>query len=112
MSIFRIARCGEFFTTVCDLLRPSGYLIVTTPNRERLASKDVLCPSCGTIFHRGQHVRTVDAEQLAGWGAAGGFTLKQVLETDFSRTRRRLRWPSRRGEAGHVQPHLMGVFER
>jgi 2-polyprenyl-3-methyl-5-hydroxy-6-metoxy-1,4-benzoquinol methylase len=102
----------DFFSTAGALVRPAGYLIVTTPNRERLETKDVLCPTCGTVFHRWQHIRSVDAEQLARWGAAVGFTLTEVLETDFSRAGRRFSWPGRRRARGNDYPHLMGVFVR
>nr|WP_243716821.1 methyltransferase domain-containing protein [Actinomadura darangshiensis] len=100
-----------FFDTAARLLRISGRLIVTTPNRERLASKEVLCPSCGIVFHRWQHVRSIDTEQLRAWGAAVGLELSQALETDFSGTRPRFGGGLfRRRPPG--RPHLMGVFVR
>ena len=40
------------------LLAPGGYICVTTPNNEDLAENHVMCPDCGCVFHRWQHVRS------------------------------------------------------
>ena len=40
-------------------LKPGGHLIITTPNAENLRNAKALCPSCGAIFHRKQHIRSV-----------------------------------------------------
>lgn len=39
------------------ILAPGGKLIITTPNKEKLATSNVICPECGSIFHRWQHRR-------------------------------------------------------
>ncbi|MWA06807.1 methyltransferase domain-containing protein [Actinomadura sp. LD22] len=109
-----------FFGTAHRLLRAGGLLIVTTPNRERLEVKDVLCPSCGAVFHRWQHLRSIDAGRLRSWGTAAGFGVKEIVETDFGdrvprfpgaarRWKGRIREPGARGRA---RPHLVGVFAR
>ena len=40
------------------VLRPGGFLVVTTPNDEDLAAARALCPDCGCVFHPWQHVRS------------------------------------------------------
>lgn len=107
-----------FFATARRLLRAGGLLIVTTPNSERLEVKDVLCPSCGTVFHRWQHLRSIDARQLRAWGAAAGFGVKEIVETDFGKRSPRFPQLARHLEGrfrrsptrGRGRPHLMGVF--
>jgi SAM-dependent methyltransferase len=45
-------------------LSKEGYLIVTTPNNEKLEERTVCCPECGAVFHRMQHVRSFDVASL------------------------------------------------
>ena len=40
------------------VIKPGGYLIVTTPNDENLQNETTICPECGCVFHRWQHVRS------------------------------------------------------
>ena len=42
-----------------------GFLIVTTPNDEKLARAESICPDCGCIFHPVQHVRSWDKDSLS-----------------------------------------------
>ncbi|MFA5261538.1 MAG: class I SAM-dependent methyltransferase [Candidatus Omnitrophota bacterium] len=46
------------------LLKNNGYIFLTTRNRENLKANEILCPECGCIFHRWQHLRTWDRFQL------------------------------------------------
>lgn len=46
------------------ILKPGGAVIVTTPNDENLPLQQVLCPDCGCVFHRVQHVRSFDSNVL------------------------------------------------
>lgn len=52
------------------VLKPSGFLLVSTPYRENLATSTAVCPSCGTVFHKVGHVRSFDKTQM-----------RRVLET-------------------------------
>ncbi|MGB0383313.1 MAG: class I SAM-dependent methyltransferase [Ardenticatenaceae bacterium] len=47
------------------ILRPGGYVIVTTPNSENLDLSQVICADCGAVFHRWQHVRSFMPESLS-----------------------------------------------
>jgi SAM-dependent methyltransferase len=55
------------------VLRPGGFLVATTPNRENLAASQLLCPHCGCSFHRVQHVRVFNRNSLRGLLGERGF---------------------------------------
>jgi 2-polyprenyl-3-methyl-5-hydroxy-6-metoxy-1,4-benzoquinol methylase len=103
-----------FFHRVDRLLKPGGFLVVTTPNSEHLDRKMVLCPNCNHSFHRWQHVRSISTTTLAQLGAEHGFHLHQALETNFALggplgyllRRHPALVPSRPGP----RPHLLGVL--
>lgn len=62
--------------TVTELHRITGkgkYLVVTTPNDEDLSGEKVMCPECGCVFHRIQHLRAWDRESLSRYMAEHGF---------------------------------------
>ncbi len=40
------------------LLKPGGYVLLTTPNSEELSRQMVFCPNCQLEFHRWQHIRS------------------------------------------------------
>lgn len=46
------------------ILKPGGRLVITTPNNENLPQQHVICPDCGGVFHRVQHVRSFNAQIL------------------------------------------------
>ena len=46
------------------IMRPGGMLFITTPNNEQLDRETTMCPECGCIFHRWQHVRRWTPIQL------------------------------------------------
>jgi SAM-dependent methyltransferase len=46
------------------ILKPGGTIVVTTPNDEKLERQHVVCPDCGCVFHRVQHVRSFNPESL------------------------------------------------
>jgi 2-polyprenyl-3-methyl-5-hydroxy-6-metoxy-1,4-benzoquinol methylase len=54
------------------ILRRGGVLVITTPNEDDLAAGEVMCPECGCVFHRMQHMRswsqTSLVEQMRGAG--------------------------------------------
>ena len=66
---------AEVLTALHRIVRPNGFLIVTTPNEEQLSRSEVFCPNCDTVFHPMQHVRSVSSKWLSqvanefGWHA-------------------------------------------
>ena len=72
------------------VLTPHGYAAITTPNRENFARNKVICPECGAIFHRWQHVRVWTATTLKQYMETCGFKTVYVLESNFSSKHQRL----------------------
>ena len=55
------------------LLRPGGSVVVTTPNEEDLAANQTMCPDCGALFHRIQHLSSWSRQSLQREMEAAGF---------------------------------------
>jgi len=55
------------------LLKPGGYLFVSTPNKEKLDRNKVICPDCGCIFHWVQHMNSFNVETLSNIMRRNGF---------------------------------------
>jgi 2-polyprenyl-3-methyl-5-hydroxy-6-metoxy-1,4-benzoquinol methylase len=72
------------------LLRPRGYVAITTRNRENLDRNKTLCPECGAIFHRWQHVRAWTATTLRRYMETCGFQTVHIVESNFSSKYQRL----------------------
>ena len=66
------------------VLRTGGHVVVTTPHEENLAESEVLCPSCGCVFHRMQHLRCFDVQSLEQTMSKAGFTTVCCKATYFS----------------------------
>ena len=64
------------FGEIRRVLRPTGTLVLTTPNEEDLGRSVAMCPECGCKFHRMQHVWSWSARSLSrtmeamGWRTA------------------------------------------
>lgn len=63
------------------LLTPGGRVFFTTPNEEDYDASKVLCPECGCIFHRWQHVRTWTVGTLRAHMERAGF-ITQVVKPE------------------------------
>lgn len=82
------------------VLKPGGRLLVTVPNAEALNGAQTLCPDCGAVFHRVQHVASFDSRSLSAALAESGFAeetcqpMNLVLLTDCQQhpVRRLRRW--------------------
>jgi 2-polyprenyl-3-methyl-5-hydroxy-6-metoxy-1,4-benzoquinol methylase len=61
-----------------------GRFIVSTPNSEDLELQSAYCPSCRTLFHRWQHVRSFTPESLAALLAGAGFEREFLGLADFA----------------------------
>lgn len=75
-----------FSTTVIQVVRvlkPGGRLIATVPARENLLDSMVVCPACGTKFHRWGHTRSFTIERLVTL-MGGRFIVEQATEHHFA----------------------------
>jgi len=63
----------------------TGMLFVTVPSSEVLRDSYVLCPECGSVFHRNQHLRSLDRHSLTALMADHGFSTILCDQTEFER---------------------------
>lgn len=66
------------------VLKKDGIVIVTTPNSENLALQHVLCPDCGAIFHRVQHMNSFTVKSLGSLMSNSGFQSVATGATNFA----------------------------
>jgi 2-polyprenyl-3-methyl-5-hydroxy-6-metoxy-1,4-benzoquinol methylase len=55
------------------IIKPGGAVIISTPNQEDMKLEETICPECGCMFHRWQHMRSWSAEALTDWARRAGF---------------------------------------
>ena len=65
------------------LLKPGGVVVITTPNAEKLPLNTVICPDCGCIFHRWQHMRSWNLDSLQKCMSTAGFITYHATATSF-----------------------------
>jgi 2-polyprenyl-3-methyl-5-hydroxy-6-metoxy-1,4-benzoquinol methylase len=69
------------------VLKPGGRVFFTTPNEEDYEASKMMCPDCGCIYHKWQHVRTWTAEGLRQRMDAAGLRTWSVKAVSW------LNWP-------------------
>jgi 2-polyprenyl-3-methyl-5-hydroxy-6-metoxy-1,4-benzoquinol methylase len=74
------------------IARPGAYIVVTTPHNEDLAKAKVLCPDCGCVFHRWQHISSFTVASLMGLMTSYGFEEVVCKPTLFCQYSKPLRW--------------------
>jgi ubiquinone/menaquinone biosynthesis C-methylase UbiE len=93
------------------ILKPGGIVVITTPNEENLQANQIMCPNCGCVFHKVQHVRSWSHQSLGDAMHDIGFErvmCAPVLFSPYARPLRqfhRLRLALRRAKL----PHLMYI---
>jgi 2-polyprenyl-3-methyl-5-hydroxy-6-metoxy-1,4-benzoquinol methylase len=65
------------------IIKPGGSLIITTPNNEPIEKRNVICPDCGGIFHRVQHVTSWSSQSLTIKMENSGFISKYCSPVVF-----------------------------
>lgn len=81
---------NSFIVEVKRLLKPGGYVYITTPNEENLNLSKVNCPDCGCTFHRWQHVRSWDSDTLRGFMEDNGFKTHTVKTLNYFERKNKL----------------------
>jgi len=56
------------------IIKKEGYLVVTSPNMEDLKKRKVICPECGCIFHRKQHISSFSTSSMNASMKKAGFS--------------------------------------
>jgi ubiquinone/menaquinone biosynthesis C-methylase UbiE len=105
------------FSEIRRILSKTGRAVFTTPNAELLDSNSTICPECGCIFHRWQHVRSWTANSLRQAIAHSGLKVVTVQETDFRFKKKGLASLLRRvrhalGLSALSLPHLYAIVEK
>jgi len=113
-------RWDPLVAEVARVLAPGGRFVVTVPHDEDLAAQRVACPECAAVFHRVQHVESVDAPALRGLLERHGLRVRRLDATNFRHFPDRPAWgwlvarlmrALSRLEA-RATPHLVAVAER
>jgi SAM-dependent methyltransferase len=113
-------RWDPLVAEVARVLAPGGRFVLTTPHDEDLAAQRVACPECGAVFHRVQHVESVEAPSLRALLERHGLEVRRLDATNFrhfpdrpvwGRLVARLMRSLARLEA-RATPHLVAVAER
>ena len=73
----------ELLERLRAVVRPSGVLIITTPNEEDLAKNYILSPDTNRLFHRWQHVRSWSKSTLEHYLNQRGFSMVSCYATNF-----------------------------
>lgn len=95
------------------ILKTGGKLVITTPNSEPLGLQEVICPDCGCIFHRVQHVRSFDRHSLSKLVGEFGFSSIYCDATDFHEYGSngaiyKIKNAAKKSlQSSYVKPHLM-----
>lgn len=75
---------GSILSETYRVIKPGGWLAITTPNDENLAELETICPHCGCIYHSYQHVRSWSAAALKRYMRNIGFDEIVCKATLFS----------------------------
>lgn len=92
------------------LLKPGGHIIVTTPNNEDLEASKTICPECGCVFHRWQHIRSWNAVSLRELMEQYGFATDVASQILFDSPLKKVcYWVRRSITRNLVYPHLLYI---
>ncbi|MBZ0135247.1 MAG: class I SAM-dependent methyltransferase [Planctomycetes bacterium] len=78
----------QFQQTLAEILRllkPGGQVLFTTPNDEKLLKNQNYCPFCDSQFHRWQHLRSFNSQQLKESLEQAGFEILFCQGIDLKR---------------------------
>lgn len=67
---------------IARVLKLGGWFLCTVPYNENLKASDVICPSCGTLFHRWGHQASFTLERLRA-ELEPKFEVRELRQTAF-----------------------------
>ncbi len=65
------------------VLRDDGRFFISVPFNEQLIGGLVICPNCGSDFHRFGHVRSFDKKEIEATLLGGGFLIDEMWVDTF-----------------------------
>jgi 2-polyprenyl-3-methyl-5-hydroxy-6-metoxy-1,4-benzoquinol methylase len=68
------------------LLSANGHVVVTSPNDENLRVESVRCPDCGGVFHRWQHLRSLNPTSISRLFEEAGFRTDTAAAVHLGRS--------------------------
>jgi len=74
----------DFFALLKNALKPQGRIILSTPNDEDLSRAEVYSPFGNVLFHRWQHVRSLNKAKVENLLRRYGFEPDVVHEVDLA----------------------------
>lgn len=72
------------------ILRKGGYIFITTPNDEKYEANEIMCPDCGCIYHKWQHVRTWNIKNLEITVSKYGFSTFYINALNWMGTKAKI----------------------
>lgn len=110
---------NELLGELVRVVRPGGHVVISTPNEENFDHYRTICPDCGALFHRIQHVRRWTADTMVDRTRAAGLEPERVVRTVLGRnrahalaSRQKLRFQRALGASAAPLPQLVYVGRR
>lgn len=79
---------NEGLVQIRNNLSDDGIFIATTPANERREDQFIMCPECGAVFHRYQHIHSFDEEKLKDVYNKAGLKIVELKKVEEHRITR------------------------
>lgn len=79
---------SQTLSEVLRVLKKGGKFLATVPYKEDLMMNQVVCPNCGSVFHKVGHVQSFDKDKLSQLLTAKGFFVDRIWLDTFVDWRR------------------------
>ena len=97
------------------IVKKGGYVIITTRNEENLDNLKVICPDCGAMFHRVQHVRSFTRDSITETMSKFGFKKELCESKDLGRKemiRTSVEFYRKIKKLQHLNPNLIYIGKK
>lgn len=94
------------------ILKKGGHVAITTPNKEDLELEKVMCPECGSVFHKWQHLRSWDSSSIKEKVESFGFKTLFVKSTIFGSFPKRMFYFLKKIIKKKPLPHLIYIEKK
>jgi 2-polyprenyl-3-methyl-5-hydroxy-6-metoxy-1,4-benzoquinol methylase len=113
---------GATLDDIVRLLRPGGYLVLTTPHNEPIDRANTICPDCGCVFHPWQHVGSYTTVSMRALFQQHGLVEKECVATTLGGSKPGQLFRRVQGALSHLltgrandparQPHLVCIAQK